>query len=33
MPGGVQDTVTGVVGLADDIGTAIDNKIGTLVKF
>ena len=30
VAGGVQDTVTGVVGLADDIGTAIDNKIGGL---
>ena len=26
--GGVQDAVTGVVGLADDIGTAIDDKLG-----
>ena len=30
VAGGVQDAVTGVVGLADDIGTAIDNKIGGL---
>lgn len=30
VAGGVQDAVTGVVGLADDIGTAIDDKIGGL---
>ena len=30
VAGGVQDAVTGVVGLANDIGTAIDNKIGGL---
>jgi len=28
VAGGVQDAVTGVVGLADDIGTAIDDKLG-----
>ena len=30
VAGGVQDAVTGVVGLADDIGTAIDDKLGGL---
>ncbi len=30
IAGGVQDTVTGVVGLADDIGQTIDEKIGGL---
>lgn len=33
IAGGVQDTVTGVVGLADDIGQTIDEKIGGLGGF
>ena len=33
VAGGVQDAVTGVVGLADDIGSAIDEKIGGLGGF